>query len=676
MSYESSYFIDSSSSNHKILVVFNILLLLIFARIPSTHSQDEIDAFERFGHEQPHRGEPALFDRQPGPRADFDYGHFPNHPGNEGKNEDDSNARSSRQSDDDSRKEPDRAREGDNNKENTEGNNDNSDDQREKENNNDNRNYDDGNGNGGRDTSGVQEGNSRDGTGTEADADDSFDEAGNVGVDEAPAPPGYEREQDDQPENEEEERGNDREQDGEREPEGDQRENEPEYERERNNEDDDRGQPEDDRRESEEDDRRPPEDDRRESEEDDRRPADDDRYKDDRRPADDDRHEDDRRHAYDDRREDDRRPYDRKPAEEYRNRYENDRQGPNEINREENNGNRYADRPEIGYTNPQNHIPRPRLLPRGRYYQETQPQEEGSYNTNDNHNNDIGGNGYRGFRREGDDGNKERYLDYFDCGNPKNIEQQVDSCDGKGSSSASSYDRRKPQRVANIIHGTTASPHTWPWQVALLKYGKLKCGGSMISQRWIVTAAHCVERGYKNDFRILVGSHNLLDRDDGSEIIEIAGIHIHPDWNRKILKNDIALIKLKKPIKFNKKIQPICLPIMHYNVKGGAQCHATGWGLTENGRTKTLQQTCLSVSGEAECLKYNRFPKERHTVCSQSQGTNVCFGDSGGPLMCSVDGRWTLVGISSFVHGTCYGTSFFTKVAAYADFIKNTLKTQ
>jgi hypothetical protein len=108
-----------------------------------------------------------------------------------------------------------------------------------------------------------------------------------------------------------------------------------------------------------------------------------------------------------------------------------------------------------------------------------------------------------------------------------------------------------------IVNGFQAIPHSFPWAVSLQYKGVHDCGGVIVDQWNILTAAHCLD--YSNDlsnYKVRVGAH---DRSSSGRLISIAQLIIHPNYDENRSTNDIGIIKLAEPITFTTEIQPICL---------------------------------------------------------------------------------------------------------------------
>ncbi|GAA6080705.1 chymotrypsin A-like [Tachysurus ichikawai] len=207
---------------------------------------------------------------------------------------------------------------------------------------------------------------------------------------------------------------------------------------------------------------------------------------------------------------------------------------------------------------------------------------------------------------------------------------------------------------ARIVNGEEAVPHSWPWQVSLQdSTGFHFCGGSLISEYWVVTAAHC---NVRTSHLVILGEH---DRDSNAENVQVMKVEKsirHPNYNPFTINNDVALIKLASPAQLNTRVSPVCLAETSDNFQGGMKCVTSGWGLTRYNAANTpalLQQAALPLLTNTDCQRYWGNKITDLMVCAGASGASSCMGDSGGPLVCQKSGVWTLVGIVSWGSGTC-----------------------
>ncbi|XP_062055928.1 serine protease 44-like [Lepus europaeus] len=131
-------------------------------------------------------------------------------------------------------------------------------------------------------------------------------------------------------------------------------------------------------------------------------------------------------------------------------------------------------------------------------------------------------------------------------------------------------------RTMKIVGGAPAPERRWPWQVSLQSKGNHVCGGSLISSRWVLTAAHCI-LGYE-DYTVKLGDHRLRPPSTNSVMVPVRDIVIHQEFNSNSMSHDLALALLAFSVNFTLYIQPVCLPEKLVEVDSGTACWVTGWG--------------------------------------------------------------------------------------------------
>lgn len=214
-----------------------------------------------------------------------------------------------------------------------------------------------------------------------------------------------------------------------------------------------------------------------------------------------------------------------------------------------------------------------------------------------------------------------------------------------------------------IIGGNQATFGEFPWQ-AHIRIAGFQCGGVLLNNQYIATAAHCVHRAKLSQIIIYLGEYDTKDLDK-TEILpkETLGVierKIHPQFKYMLTQPDrfdIALLKLSRSVHFRDNILPICLP-PHGKDYEGALGVVAGWGKTDTsfGKTGTnmLQKVYVPIIHNRMCFNWHELKDiilELHDemfCAGHEQGKmDACLGDSGGPLVVNDGGRWTLVGITS-----------------------------
>uniref|UniRef100_A0A2R8P5F6 Ovochymase 1 n=1 Tax=Callithrix jacchus TaxID=9483 RepID=A0A2R8P5F6_CALJA len=238
-----------------------------------------------------------------------------------------------------------------------------------------------------------------------------------------------------------------------------------------------------------------------------------------------------------------------------------------------------------------------------------------------------------------------------------------------------------------------------PWQVSLKLNEHHFCGGSLIQEDRVVTAAHCLdslsEKQLKN-ITVTSGEYSLFQKNKQEQNTPVSKIIIHPEYNsHEYMSPDIALLYLKHKVKFGTAVQPICLPHSDDKVEPGLLCLVSGWSKISKTSeySNVLQEMELPIMDDKTCntvLKsMNLPPLGRTMLCASFPGREVdaCQGDSGGPLVCRSGGIWILAGITSWIAGCAGGSAplrnnymkaslgIFSKVSELMDFITQDLLT-
>jgi len=201
-----------------------------------------------------------------------------------------------------------------------------------------------------------------------------------------------------------------------------------------------------------------------------------------------------------------------------------------------------------------------------------------------------------------------------------------------------------------IIGGHEVDIKDYPYQADVHMFGQHFCGGVIISNKAIVTAAHCVSAFHESILSVKVGSSKA---NSGGTVIEIESRHVHPNFNQLPADYDIAVLILTKALNFSEVIQPIGLQVLP--VLPGALATVSGWGKTETNYTvENLRAVDIKIASEKKCFsKYEEagYKMTDRMLCAGlwEGGHDACQGDSGGPLICKHNNK--LCGIVSFGKG-------------------------
>ncbi|XP_060657482.1 venom serine protease Bi-VSP-like isoform X1 [Drosophila nasuta] len=243
-----------------------------------------------------------------------------------------------------------------------------------------------------------------------------------------------------------------------------------------------------------------------------------------------------------------------------------------------------------------------------------------------------------------------------------------------------------------IVGGVVSKKGAWPW-IALLGYddgssSPFKCGGTLITARHVVTAAHCI----REDLTFVrLGEHDLSDDTEAGHVdINIAKKVSHPEYNRRNGRSDIAMLYLERNVELTSLILPICMPStpsLRAKSYVGTLPFVIGWGKTQEGgeSATVLNELMIPVMDNEVCRssyeKLNRYFSEdqfdKAVLCAGvlSGGKDTCQGDSGGPLMTSEGGgvqmRFYLIGIVSYGVGCARPEvpGVYTSVQYFMDWI-------
>ncbi|XP_077991627.1 chymotrypsinogen B-like [Glandiceps talaboti] len=253
-----------------------------------------------------------------------------------------------------------------------------------------------------------------------------------------------------------------------------------------------------------------------------------------------------------------------------------------------------------------------------------------------------------------------------------------------------------PPPSTNVIGGYEAVPGSWPWMVSLMESFEQTCGGSILNDHWVITAASCVFQYNSNPqvFDVISGNHDLDDNDPFEKSHDVSEIFVHPDYSPLKDEYNFALLRVRGKIVFNDAATlDICRPNRGDLFPGATEVWATGWGDTVgdgSARSRVLRQNNMTVYSQADCNEPDRYDGAvtDSLLCAGSSTVDTCEGDEGGPLMWyrpvqdaenpnPDDERWYLIGITGDRGDGC-GTpdlfGLYGRVASAIDWIEEIMQ--
>lgn len=222
-------------------------------------------------------------------------------------------------------------------------------------------------------------------------------------------------------------------------------------------------------------------------------------------------------------------------------------------------------------------------------------------------------------------------------------------------------------QASAIVDGEQTTVTANPWQAALTTSdGEQVCGGSVVSDRVIVTAAHCTQGTPADAMQIRVGVTDL-STDDG-QTRNITKVIEHPKYVDGV--GDIAMLVLDRPLEFSANVAPIELAETS-DIAAVSSARVTGWGATSedaDDSPSVLRGTDVPLVSDADCGLIDVGNDDE--LCAGGTGTDSCYGDSGGPLTVATNDGQKLAGVVSW-GDECGGESagVYAEVPTFATWV-------
>uniref|UniRef100_A0A8D8HCR5 Serine protease persephone n=1 Tax=Culex pipiens TaxID=7175 RepID=A0A8D8HCR5_CULPI len=232
-----------------------------------------------------------------------------------------------------------------------------------------------------------------------------------------------------------------------------------------------------------------------------------------------------------------------------------------------------------------------------------------------------------------------------------------------------------PKLIDHVVGKTfKAGVGDFPF-IGILVYDEenLRCAGSLISSKFLLTAAHCFK---SKPTAVRMGTISATDA--LADSYPVANTFRHPDHNRKTKQNDIGLVELRTEVQMSANVEPICLHAELADLPPSADLTILGWGITNLDRQETSDDLLTGLvhpvprsSCQSKYNDWNLKITERQLCAigeqdSKGEYTDACGGDSGGPLVMRKDKKYFLVGVVSTGSGCGSGVpGLYTRVANY-----------
>ncbi|KAK6628111.1 hypothetical protein RUM44_010593 [Polyplax serrata] len=241
--------------------------------------------------------------------------------------------------------------------------------------------------------------------------------------------------------------------------------------------------------------------------------------------------------------------------------------------------------------------------------------------------------------------------------------------------------KTKREETGRVVGGRESEPRAWPWAIAIYKDGGFLCGGVILDDHWVLTAAHCMQQYWKHYYEVRGGMLRRFSFSPMEQVRVVADVIVHENYDPVIMNNDIALLRLQKPFDFNRWVRPGCLPSFRGHISNffstplpGTHCIAVGWGALRERGIDADQLREVEVPIMLRCKHKEDLAGAEICAGTAEGGKDTCQGDSGGPLLCKNSQAplaWYVAGVVSHGEGCARPgePGAYTRISLFIDWI-------
>ncbi|KAL1782929.1 transmembrane protease serine 9-like [Sigmodon hispidus] len=233
------------------------------------------------------------------------------------------------------------------------------------------------------------------------------------------------------------------------------------------------------------------------------------------------------------------------------------------------------------------------------------------------------------------------------------------------------------QPRGRILGGLEAEAHSRPYMASVQVNGTHVCGGTLVDERWVLTAAHCMDGVIANEsVQVLLGAHSLSKREPYKQLYDVLRAVPHPGSGPDRLEDDLLLLQLVQNVSMGPHVRPLPLQREDRDLAPGKLCQVAGWGVVSHTgrRPDVLQKLEVPIMDRNICnlRVHHDGVITQNMICAESNRRDSCRGDSGGPLVCGdkVEG---IVAWGSRVCGNRKKPAVFTRLPAYIKWVNDVM---